>query len=170
MATTIVTARDITLAIATVNYDAQTTSAVLSNAPVITTYQTLDGKAYKHIDDQWTLNLELLADWGAVGSLFEAMWTAANTAPNTVLAVSLTTATGAVWAANVYPVFPSAGGTAPDAQTDSWAMLVSGTPVLTISYSIETGAQNETANHNRIHQWRVWYIDRAAARVGKVGE
>jgi hypothetical protein len=133
MPTTIVTAREIVLSIATVNYDAQTTSAVLSNAPVITTYQTLDGKAYKHIDDQWTLNLELLADWGVASSLFEAMWTAANTAPNTVLAVSLTTATGAVWALNVFPVFPNAGGTAPDAQTDSWAMLVSGTPVLTIS-------------------------------------
>ena len=60
MATTIVTARDLILTIATVNYDAQTTAATLVNAPVITTYQTLDGKAYKHIDDQWTLNLEQL--------------------------------------------------------------------------------------------------------------
>ena len=133
MATTIVTARDITLTIATVNYDAQTTSAVLSNAPVITTYQTLDGKAYKHIDDQWTFNLELLADWGAASSLFEAMWNAAESAPNTALAVSLTTVTGAVFAFNAYPVFPSAGGTAPDAQTDSWAMLVNGTPTETFS-------------------------------------
>ena len=133
MATTIVTARDMTMSIATVNYDPQVTSAVLSNAPVITTYQTLDGKAYKHIDDQWTFTVGLLADWGATSSFFEAMWTAANSAPNTTLAVSLTTATGAVWAFNVYPVFPNAGGTAPDAQTDSWAFLVSGTPVLTIS-------------------------------------
>ncbi|CAB4222149.1 hypothetical protein UFOVP1656_12 [uncultured Caudovirales phage] len=133
MATTIVTGRDITLTIATTAYDAQTTSAVLSNAPVITTYQTLDGKAYKHIDDQWTFNVALLADWGVASSLFEAMWIAANTAPNTTLPVALTTATGAVWAFNVFPVFPNAGGTAPDAQTDTWAMLVSGTPVLTIS-------------------------------------
>jgi hypothetical protein len=81
MATTIVTARDLILTIATVNYDAQTTAATLVNAPVITTYQTLDGKAYKHIDDQWTLNLELLADWGVASSLFEAMWTAADSAP-----------------------------------------------------------------------------------------
>ena len=132
MATTIVTAREITFTLATVNYDAQTTSVTLVNAPVITTYQTLDGKAYKHIDDQWTLDIELLADWGATSSLFEAMWTAFQ-APNTALAFSLTTATGAVFTGNVFPVAPSAGGTAPDAQTDSWSMLCSTTPVLTIS-------------------------------------
>lgn len=132
MPTTIVTAREITFTLASANYDAQTTSVVLSNAPVITTYQTLDGKAYKHIDDQWTLTVNLLSDWGVASSLCEAMWLAMAT-PNTTLAVSLTTATGAVWALNVFPVYPNAGGTAPDAQTDTWSMLVSGTPVLTIS-------------------------------------
>jgi len=133
MATTIVTGRDITLTLATVNYDAQATSVTLVNAPVITTYQTLDGKAYKHIDDQWTLNLELLSDWGVASSLFEAMWTAFTTSPNTALAFSLTTATGAVFAGNAFPVAPTAGGAAPDAQTDSWAMLCSTTPVATFS-------------------------------------
>ena len=133
MPTTIVTAREITFTLATTNYDAQTTSVVLSNAPVITTYQTLDGKAYKHIDDQWTLTVALLSDWGVASSLCEAMWTAADTAPNTTLAVSLTTTTGAVFALDVLPVFPNAGGTAPDAQTDSWTMTVVGTPALTIS-------------------------------------
>lgn len=128
MPTTIITGRDLVLTIATVNYDAQTTAATLTNAPVITTYQTLDGKAYKHIDDQWTLNLSLLADWGVASSLFEAMWTACETAPNTTLAVSFTAVTGAVFTCNVFPVFPSVGATAPDAQTDTWAMLVSGTP------------------------------------------
>ena len=133
MATTIVTGRDITLTLAATSYDPQTTSAVLSNAPVITTYQTLDGKAYKHIDDQWTFTASILSDWGATSSLCEAMWTAFTSAPNTTLAVVLVAATGASWAFNVYPVAPNAGGTAPDAQTDTWTMLVSGTPVLTIS-------------------------------------
>ena len=133
MPTTIITGRDLVLTIATVNYDAQSTSVTLVNAPVITTYQTLDGKAYKHIDDQWTLNLELLADWGVASSLFEAMWTAADGSPNTTLAVSLTAATGAVFTCSVFPVFPTVGGTAPDAQTDSWAMLVDGKPTETFS-------------------------------------
>ena len=133
MATTIVTGRDITFTLNSVSYDAQTTAVTLVNAPVITTYQTLDGKAYKHIDDQWTLNISLLADWGANSSLFEAMWTAFTSSPNTALAFTLISATGASFAGNVFPVAPTAGGAAPDAQTDTWAMLCSTTPVLTIS-------------------------------------
>jgi len=131
--TTIITGRDLVLTIATVNYDAQATSAILANSPTVETYQTLDGKAYKHIDDQWTLDLEMLADWGAASSLCEALWTATETAPNTVLAVSLTAATGAVFAFNVMPVFPSAGGSAPDAQTVSISFIVVGTPTETFS-------------------------------------
>ena len=133
MPTTVITGRDLILTIATVNYDAQTTSAQLAVESTVDVYQTLDGKAYKHVDDQWTLTVELLADWGAVGSLFEAMWAACESAPNTTLAVSLTAATGAVFAFNVLPVFPSAGGAAPGAQTDSWTLTVVGTPTETFS-------------------------------------
>ena len=133
MPTTVITGRDIVFSIATVNYDAQTTSVTLTNSPVIDTYQTLDGKAYKHTDDQWTLSVELLADWGATSSLFEAMWAATESAPNTPLAYSITAATGAVFAGTAYPVFPSVGGAAPGAQTDSWSMLVVGTPTETFS-------------------------------------
>jgi len=128
MPTTVITGRDLVLSIATVNYDAQTTSVTLVNSPTIDIYQTLDGKAFKHTDDIWTLNVELLADWGVASSLFEAMWTAADTNPNTTLAVSLTAATGAVFTCNVLPVFPAIGGAAPGAQTDTWALQVVGTP------------------------------------------
>lgn len=133
MATTVITGRDLVLTIATVNYDAQATSAILTNAPVIDTYQTLDGKAYKHIDDQWTFDVEMLADWGVASSLSEALWTAADTAPNTTLAVSLTATSGAVFAFNVMPVYPSVGGAAPGAQTLSLSFLVVGTPADTFS-------------------------------------
>ena len=133
MATTIITGRDITISLASTNYAAQTLSITLVNAPVITTYQALTGKQYKHIDDQWTLNLNLLADWGATSSLFEAMWTAFTSAPNTALSFTMVTATGASFAGTAFPVAPTAGGTAPDAQTDTWAMLCASTPVLTIT-------------------------------------
>lgn len=133
MPTTVITGRDLTLTIATTAYDAQTTSVTLSNSPTIDVYQTLDGKAYKHTDDQWTLAIDLLADWGATSSLFEAMWSAAESAPNTTLAVSLTAVSGAVFTCNVLPVFPSVGGAAPSAQTDSWSMTVVGTPTETFS-------------------------------------
>ena len=128
MATTIITGRDITFTVATVNYDPQTTSAVLSNEHTIETYQTLDGKAYKAIDDQWTFELEMLSDWGQASSLLEAMWTACESAPNTVLAVSFTATSNAVWTFNILPVFPNAGGAAPDAQTVSMSFVVVGTP------------------------------------------
>ena len=133
MATTVITGRDLTLTIATTAYDAQTTSVTLSNTPTIDVYQTLDGKAYKHVDDQWELAIDLLADWGAASSLFEAMWSAAESAPNTAIAYSITAATGAVFAGTAYPVFPGVGGAAPGAQTDSWSMLVVGTPTETFS-------------------------------------
>jgi hypothetical protein len=133
MPTTIITGRDLVVTIATVNYDAQATSATLANSPTVETYQTLDGKAYKHIDDQWTFDVSMLADWGATSSLCEALWTACETAPNTVLAVSLTAVTGAVFAFNVMPVFPSVGGAAPDAQVVELSFIVVGTPTETFS-------------------------------------
>lgn len=133
MPTTIITGRDLVLTIASTNYDAQATSAVLANSPTIETYQTLDGKAYKHIDDQWTFDVSMLSDWGASGSLCEALWTACESAPNTTLAVSLTAVTGAVFAFNVMPVFPAVGGTAPDAQTVDLSFTVVGTPTETFS-------------------------------------
>jgi len=138
MATTVITGRDLALTIATKTYDAQVTTVTLEADHVIETYQTLDGRAYKAIDDSWTLHLEMLADWGASGgagtySICELLWTAAETAPNTTLACSLTAATGAVFAFDVLPTFPSVGGSAPDAQTVSLSSQVVGTPTETFS-------------------------------------
>ena len=133
MPTTIITGRDLVVTIATVNYDAQATSATLANSPTVEIYQTLDGRAYKHIDDQWSFDVSMLADWGAASSLCEALWTACDTAPNTTLAVSLTAITGAVFAFDVMPVFPAVGGAAPDAQTVDLSFVVVGTPAETFS-------------------------------------
>jgi len=133
MATTIITGRDITFTIDSDNFDAQATSATLTVDSTINTYQTLDGKAYFTTDTQGTFAVEMLADWGAVNSLCEALWTAATSAPNTGLPVVLVADTGASFAFEVQPILPSAGGTAPDAQTVSLAFTCVTTPVLTIS-------------------------------------
>lgn len=133
MATTIITGRDITFTIDSDNFDAQATSAILTVDSTINTYQTLDGKAYFTTDSQASFAVEMLADWGAAGSLCEALWTAASSAPNTALPVVLVADTGASFAFSVQPVFPSAGGTAPDAQTVSLTFTCVTTPVLTIS-------------------------------------
>lgn len=133
MATTIITGRDITFTIDSDNFDAQATSATLTVDSTINTYQTLDGKAYFTTDSQGSFAVEMLADWGATGSLCEALWTAAASAPNTALPVVLVADTGASFAFSVQPIFPSAGGTAPDAQTVSLTFTCVTTPVLTIS-------------------------------------
>lgn len=131
MPTTIITGRDITFTIDSDNYDAQATSAILTVDTTINTYQTLDGKSYFSVDSQGTFAVEMLADWGAASSLCEALWTAATTAPNTGLPVSLTADTGAVFTFDVQPIQPSAGGTAPDAQTVSLSFTCVTTPALT---------------------------------------
>ena len=136
MATTVITGRDVTFTLDSASYDAQATSARLSCETIIETYQTLDGRAYKSIDKQWTFTIELLQDWGASGahgSLFESMWSNAENAPNTTVAVSFTAASGATFSFNVLPIFPAAGGAAPGALTDTWTMTVVGTPTETFS-------------------------------------
>ena len=130
MPTTIITGRDITFTIAGDSYDAQATSATLTIASTINTYQTLDGKAYFTTDTQGTFAVEMLADWPAGGSLCNALWTAAESAPNTPLAVSFTAASGSTFTFDVQPIFPSAGGTAPDAQTVSLSFTCVTTPQL----------------------------------------
>ena len=131
MPTTIITGRDITFTIDSDNYDAQATSAILTVDTTINTYQTLAGKSYFTTDTQGTFAVEMLADWEAGSSLCEALWTAATSAPNTGLAVSLTADTGAVFTFDVQPIQPSAGGTAPDAQTVSLSFTCVTTPALT---------------------------------------
>jgi hypothetical protein len=133
MATSIITGRDITFTIDSDNFDAQATSSTLTVDSTINTYQTLDGKAYYTTDTQGSFAVEMLADWGAPSSLCEALWTSATSSPQTPLSVVLVADTGASFAFSVQPILPSAGGTAPDAQTVSLAFTCVTTPVLTIS-------------------------------------
>jgi hypothetical protein len=128
MPTTVITGRDVSFTIGGNNFDAQTTSAVLSCETIIETYQTLDGRAYKSVDKQWTFTLELLQDWGATGSLFEIIWGVAESAPNTAISTVFTAASGATFTFQVLPIFPTAGGAAPGALTDTWTMTVIGQP------------------------------------------
>ena len=131
--TTIITGRDITFTIDSDTFDAQATSAVLTVDSTISIFQTLDGKAYQTVDTQGTFAVEMLADWGAASSLCEALWTAATSAPQTGLPVVLVADTGASFAFDVQPILPSAGGSAPDAQTVSLSFTCVTTPVATFS-------------------------------------
>ncbi|CAB4168624.1 hypothetical protein UFOVP889_16 [uncultured Caudovirales phage] len=129
MATNIITGRDITFTIDGDNFDAQATSATLTIDSTTNTYQTLDGKAYYTVDTQGTFAVELLQDFGKVGSLCEALWNAAANAANTTLPI-LFTVNGVAYTFTVMPVFPDLGGTAPDALTASLSFICATTPAL----------------------------------------
>lgn len=133
MATTVITGRDISLTIDSKAYGDQTTSTTLQTSLERNAYETIEGKVFYALDTTATLSITMLADWGATGSLCEAMWTAASSAPNTSLAYTFTAATGAVFTGNVLPVFPDASGTGKDAQTITFVLQGTAKPTLTIS-------------------------------------
>jgi hypothetical protein len=126
MATVVITGRDISLSFSGgTDIEAQATSAVLTKTNLRETYQTLDGEAYKTTNIEGTFALSMLADWGKANSVCEALWNAAETAPDTDITVSLTAATGAVFSFPIMPEFPTAGGAGTDAQTVDFTFKVS---------------------------------------------
>ena len=133
MATTVITGRDMTLSFSGgTDIEAQATSAVLTKTNVRETYQTLDGEAYKTVNLEGTFDLEMLADWGKANSVCEALWAAAESAPDTGITVTFTAATGAQFVFDILPEFPTAGGSGIDAQT------------VTFSFKVKQGAVTET--------------------------
>ena len=127
MATTVITGRDISLSFSGgTDIEAQATNAVLTKVNERQTYQTLDGVAYKTTDISGTFQLDMLADWGKASSVCEAIWTAAESAPDTGIAVTLTSATGAQFVFDILPEFPTAGGAGVDAQEVSFTFTVKG--------------------------------------------
>jgi hypothetical protein len=126
--TTVITGRDVTFTIGGNTFDAQATSAILTGTTNRQTYETLDGKAYKVIDNDFTLAVEMLADWGVSGSLCEILLGVTESAPNTGISTVFTAASGAVFTFQVLPSWPSAGGAGNDAQTVSLTFQVIGVP------------------------------------------
>ena len=125
MATTVITGRDISLSFTGgTDIEAQATSAILTKVNDRQVYQTLDGEAYKTTNISATFELEMLADWGKTNSVCEALWTAAETAPDNTITMTLTSATGAVFAFDAFPECPTAGGAGTDAQTVSFTFTV----------------------------------------------
>jgi hypothetical protein len=118
MATTVITGRDVSLSFTGgTDVDAQATSAILTKTNLRETYQTLDGEAYKTTNVEGTFALSMLADWGKANSVCEALWAAAESAPDTTISVTMTAVTGAQFVFPILPEFPTAGGSGTDAQT-----------------------------------------------------
>ena len=129
MATTILSGRQLSLTIATKNYSEQILDSAINFDTERLTFDTLAGKAYKYIDSNVTLDLTFLNDAGATPeSLYNALWTATETAPDTVLAFVLTLRTGVTLTGNVLPQYPSVTGSGADAQQCSVSLQVVGIP------------------------------------------
>jgi hypothetical protein len=125
MATTVITGRDISLSFTGgTDIEAQATNAVLTKVNERQEYQTLDGIAYKTTFTSGTFQLDMLADWGKTSSVCEALWTAAESAPDTDISITLTSATGAQFVFPIKPEYPTAGGSGVDAQTVSFTFTV----------------------------------------------
>ena len=133
MATTVITGRDITLSFTGgTDIEAQATSAVLTKVNERQAYETLDGTAYKTTNTTGTFVLEMLADWGKTGSVCEALYSVAESAPDTPISVTMTTGTGASFVFGIFPEFASAGGSGVDAQT------------VTYNFTVDRGIVTET--------------------------
>ena len=126
MATVVITGRDVGLSFTGgTDIQAQATNAVLTKVNERQVYQTMEGEAYKTVNVSGTFQLDMLADWGKANSVCEALWTAAETAPDTDISMTLTAASGAQFVFPVKPEFPTAGGSGVDAQTVSFTFTVS---------------------------------------------
>jgi len=126
MATTVITGRDVSLTFTGgTDIDAQATNAVLTKVNERQEYQTLDGTAYKTTNISGTFQLDMLSDWGKASSVCEALWTAAESAPDTDISITMIAASGAQFMFPVKPEFPTAGGSGVDAQTVSLTFTVS---------------------------------------------
>ena len=126
MATVVITGRDVGLSFTGgTDIQAQATNAVLTKVNDRQVYQTMEGEAYKTVNVSGTFQLDMLADWGKANSVCEALWTAAESAPDTDISMTLTAASGAQFVFPVKPEFPTAGGSGVDAQTVSFTFTVS---------------------------------------------
>jgi len=126
MATVVITGRDVGLSFTGgTDIQAQATNAVLTKVNDRQVYQTMEGEAYKTVNVSGTFQLDMLADWGKTSSVCEALWAAAESAPDTDISMTLTAASGAQFVFPVKPEFPTAGGSGIDAQTVSFTFTVS---------------------------------------------
>jgi hypothetical protein len=122
---TILTGRSLTLTIDGDTYTGQVTSALTETTANQITVETLTGREYKTIDNSSTLTIDLIQDWGAVGSICEGLKSAYDSAPDTSLAFTLS-GNGASATGNIFPLAPAFGGNSTDVLTTSITFVVDG--------------------------------------------
>jgi hypothetical protein len=124
---TVITGDDFTLVIGGVTYTPQTLSATLTVEDNQEQFDVLGARVYKTLTVPYTLDVEILADWGKdTGGICPALATAALATPDTSLAFTMNVAgpnsTVAV-TGNVFPKVPPATGAGFEASVISWTFV-----------------------------------------------
>ena len=113
MSTTI-SGSEVTLTIGGTPYTAQITSAVVTRDDTQETFDVLGARVYRTLTFPYSLEMTILTDWGATGSLCQALSSAALTAPDTSLAMVLKANAGTgeevEVTGNVFPEIVDANG------------------------------------------------------------
>lgn len=119
---TVITGRDVTLEIDSEDFEPQTLSVTLTIEDDQQVFETFAGPVYKTITQDYTLEMEMLSDWGATGSLCEALENAFDTDPDTPVDFELVI-TGpdnvVTFAGKCFPKVPDVTGTGAEGSTVS---------------------------------------------------
>jgi len=110
----VITGSEVTITIDSVPFTPQVTNVTLTSEAEREVYETLSGPFYKTLVREYELDITGLADWGASGSVCDALQDAFENDPDTSVTFSMTavndpntvTVTG-----KVFPKVPAAGGT-----------------------------------------------------------
>ncbi len=110
----VITGSEVTITIVSVPFTPQVTNVTLTSEAEREVYETLSGPFYKTLVREYELDITGLADWGASGSVCDALQDAFENDPDTSVTFSMTavndpntvTVTG-----KVFPKVPAAGGT-----------------------------------------------------------
>ena len=112
---TVITGNTLTLDIGGTDYTAQVTAVTVTREDSQETFDALGARVYKTITFPYTMDVTILPDWGATGSLCQALTAAALSAPDTPLAFELEveqgTAEETVVEGSVFPEVVETGGT-----------------------------------------------------------
>ena len=122
---TVITGRDVTISIDSDDFEPQTLSVTLAVEDDQQVYETFGGPVYKTLTQSYTLDIEMLSDWGTTDSLCEALETAFDSAPDTSLNFSMVIVGGddtVTMAGKVFPKVPPVSGAGADASTISFTL------------------------------------------------
>lgn len=123
---TVITGTDFTLVVGGVTYTPQTLAATLTVEDNQEQYDVLGSRVYKTLTKPYSLEVEILSDWGVTDSICNAVTAAALAAPDTSLAFTMT-ATGpnatVTVTGNVFPKVTPVNGAGFDTSTTSWTFV-----------------------------------------------